>query len=198
MLRIRLWFKIILSLSLGLLASLYLAGCEPDVSLPANTQLYQVEGAQVCDYRYITPTPYDDCNYYNLSPGYYYNPASQLIFYRRYGGDIIEVERNIPSRGLLRPGGTVPMTQPVLTDAGGTPLTDNQGTVVRIPGANRNANAPSVTPIRSSASFEHPTLGTVTAGRTRTGGRGVTFGGRSAGGGSGGGTSYGGRSRGSG
>jgi hypothetical protein len=191
MLRVRLWFKMILYLSLGFLAALHLAGCvlfpldeeQPqEFSSDTDTQVYQVSGAQVCDYERFTTSIYDDCDYADLSPGYYYNPGSQIVFYRRYGGGMVEVERNLsPPRQGMQPGVAMPMSQSVVTDAGGQPLTDNRGGVVRIPGSNPNVRSPNVTPVRSSASFDHPTLGRVTSGRTASGGRGVTFGGRSGG-----------------
>jgi hypothetical protein len=191
MLRVRLWFKMILYLSLGFLATLYLAGCtlfpldeeQPqEFSSDTDTQVYQVSGAQVCDYERFTASVYDDCNYAGLSPGYYYNPGSQIVFYRRYGGGMVEVERNLPPSGpRMQPGVAMPMSQSVVTDVQGQPLADNRGGVVRIPGGNTNVRNPNVVPVRSSASFDHPTLGRVTSGRTTSGGRGVTFGGRSGG-----------------
>jgi hypothetical protein len=188
MLGVRFWFKIILFLSLGLLASLYLAGCNPYLvmpppAIPANTQLYQVDGAQVCDDMARTPQWEDDCNNRNQRTGYYYSPSRRVIFYRQSGGNTLDLERNIPAPIQLQPGSTIPMPRGVITNAAGVPMMDDRGGAVRVPRANLSANpsAVSTQPIRSSASFDHPNLGRVTSGKTRTGGRGVTFGGRSMG-----------------
>lgn len=175
-LTVKFYFRLISGASLGLLVSLYLAGCQS--SLPSNTQLYQVNGAQVCDHLRQTYTALDDCDYSGQSTGYYYNPGSRTVYYRSNGGDNIVVERN--KAAGLKPGGTVPLSQPVLTDANGMPLMQD-GTVVKGAPGSTQPGTVKTTPVRSTASFNHPSLGKVVAGKTTVASRGMSFSGRSSG-----------------
>jgi hypothetical protein len=176
-LTVKFYFRLISGASLGLLVSLYLAGCQS--SLPSNTQLYQVNGAQVCDHARQTYTYTDDCNYSGQSTGYYYSPGSRMVYYRNNGGENIVVERNRVASGL-KPGGTVPLSQPVLTDAGGKPLMQDGSVVKGAPGSTQTGTV-KTTPVRSTASFNHPALGSVVAGKTTAASRGMSFSSRSSG-----------------
>lgn len=176
MFKFKVFLRLVVHASLGLVAALYIAGCQSTV--PSNTQLYEVNGAQTCDHANITPSQSDDCNNSSGAVGYYYNPGSRTVFYRSNSGNSILIERNQPVPGSTRPGTAVPLQASVLTDASGSPLL-RDGTVVRgVP-----STVPSrvtTTPVRSTASFNHPSLGRVNAGKTTSVGRGMSFGGRGA------------------
>jgi hypothetical protein len=174
------YFRLISSASLGLLVSLYLASCSGSSSNVQryDTQLYQVNGAVVCDHLRQTYTYLDDCDYSGQAAGYYYNSGSSSIYYRSNSGEKIVVERNKAASGL-KPGGTVSMSQPVLTDAGGTPLM-RDGSVIKGTPSSTQTGPIKTTPVRSTASFSHPSLGKVVAGKTTSVSRGMSFGGRSS------------------
>jgi hypothetical protein len=181
-LTVKFYFRLISCASLGLLVSLYLAGCQsgPSSNAPLyDTQLYQVNGARVCDHLRQTYTYTDDCDYLGLSTGYYYSPGSSTVFYRSNSGEKILVERNKVAAGL-KPGGTVPLSQPVFTDAGGMPLMKD-GNVVKGAASSTKPGTIKITPVRSTASFSHPSLGKVVSGKTTSVGRGMSFSSRSSG-----------------
>lgn len=168
--------KVIVYSSLGVLASLYLTSCQSATLSPStqSQQFYEVNGAKVCDYQQITPTIQDDCN---QGTGYYYNPGTSMIFYRSTAGKTVIVQRNVP-RSSIKVGGTLPLTQPVITNRSGIPVLSDTGTVVRSP--SRSAPSITTTPVRSTASFEAPGVRS-TAGKA-TGGtsRGLSIGGSSS------------------
>lgn len=175
-------FKFLIYGSLGLIAVLYISGCQ--VSLPKNTQVYEVNGAQVCDAQQQTPNIQDNCDNYTGSAGYYYNPGSSTIFYRSGTGKPIVVERNVP-RHRVQAGGTVPLTAPVITNQSGAPLM-NGNSVITSPSKSTSTTI-NTTPVRSTASFDAPGVGRVTAGKTNSASRGLSFGRSSSGRGSSGG-----------
>jgi outer membrane murein-binding lipoprotein Lpp len=181
--------KLILFLSLGILASCYISGCSellkdtPSVSpqISANTQTYEVNGARVCDDRNQTPTERDNCDYDAAPSGYYYGPGQQNLFYRGNGETLI-LERNKSYSVPLRPGMGVSMRSPVITNNVGAPLLNQDSTPTRInPSKATTRSAPiTASPVRSSASFDHPSLGRVTAGKTTSLSRGMSFGAHSS------------------
>jgi hypothetical protein len=174
------YFKFLIYGSLGLITSLYITGCQP--SLPPSTQMYEVNGAQVCDAYQQTPTLQDDCNNSSGTAGYYYNPGSSSVFYRT-GGKSIVVERNVPRPSGAAVGASVPLSKPVITNGSGVPLMDNNGSIVRAP--SRSNPSINTVPVRSTASFDAPGV-RVNAGKTSGASRGMSFGSSSSGRGSGG------------
>ena len=178
--------KLISALSLGFLAACYISGCSEILSettpeISANTQTYEVNGARVCDDQNQTPTQQDNCDYQVAPTGYYYGAGQQNLFYRG-NDDVIILERNKVYSVPLRPGMGVSMRSPIITDSVGAPLLNQDSTPTRI---NRNQSttksAPiTASPVRSSASFDHPSLGRVTAGKTTSLSRGMSFGAHSS------------------
>ncbi|MBD3886050.1 hypothetical protein IFO70_30580 [Phormidium tenue FACHB-886] len=173
---IRQYLKFLIYGSLGLITALYISGCQ--ASLPRDTQVYEVNGAQVCDVQQKTPSIRDDCNNNNGSAGYYYNPSSSTIFYRNGTGEPIIVERNV-SRYRANAGGTVPLTAPVITDQAGAPLM--RGNSVITSPSRSTSTTINTTPVRSTASFDAPGVGRVNAGKTTSASRGLSFGRSSSG-----------------
>ncbi|MBD1851463.1 phage tailspike protein [Leptolyngbya sp. FACHB-711] len=157
--------------SLGLITALYLSGCE--ASIPKDTQVYEVNGAKVCDYQQRTPAFQDDCNNNNGSSGYYYNPGSSTIFYRSGTGDPVVVERNVP-RYQTNTGGTVPLKAPVITNQSGSPLMNGDSVITST--SRSTSTTINTTPVRSTASFDAPGVGRVNAGKTTSASRGLSFG----------------------
>ncbi|WP_088889003.1 hypothetical protein [Leptolyngbya ohadii] len=157
--------------SLGLLTALYISGCEP--SLPKNTQVYEINGAQVCDAQRQTPDLRDDCDNHTGAAGYYYNPGNSTVFYRAGSGKSIIVERNVPRSPGATVGGSVPLSKSIITNQSGTPLMDNNGSIVRSP--SRSSPSINTAPVRSTASFDAPGV-RVNAGKTSGASRGMSFG----------------------
>jgi hypothetical protein len=170
------YLKFLVYGSLGLIAALYISGCQ--ASLPRDTQVYEVNGAQVCDVGHRTPTLQDDCDNNNGAAGYYYNPGRSTIFYRSGTGEPIVVERNVP-RYQTSTGGTVPLQAPVITNQSGVPLM-NGDSVVRSTSRSTSTTV-NTTPVRSTASFDAPGVGRVNAGKTTSASRGLSFGHSSSG-----------------
>lgn len=160
--------------SLGIASSLYITGCGGP-SIPKDTQIYEVNGAKVCDHRKATPDTRDDCNNTRGgSSGYFYNPSNSHVFYRGGGEDIIVDRNHTPSNSRsLYPGGTVPLKSSIITNQSGTPLMDGSSVVTS---TSRSSTSINTTPVRSTASFNSPSLGKVSAGRTTSVGRGMSFG----------------------
>jgi hypothetical protein len=176
MFKLKVFLRLVVHASLGLVAALYIAGCQP--SVPSNTQLYEVNGAQTCDHANITSSTNDDCNNSRGAVGYYYNPGSRTVFYRSNSGSSVLIEQNAPAANT-RPGSTVPLQAAVVTDVSGSPLMSN-GAVVKGTPSTAPGRTVTTAPVRSTASFNHPSLGRVTAGKTTSVGRGMSFGGRGA------------------
>jgi hypothetical protein len=162
--------------SLGIVASISMAGCGS--SLPRDTQVYEVNGAKVCDDTRATPDRRDDCDSSTGASGYYYSRGSGTVFYRSGSGERIVVDRNSPGSKTLKPGSTVPLNTPVLTNESGVPLMNGDSAVTR---STTKTGPITTTPVRSTASFDHPTLGYVNAGRTTSTNRGMSFGRSSSG-----------------
>lgn len=189
MLKIKFFLRLLVYGSLGIVASISMSGCGS--SLPRNTQVYEVNGAKVCDDVRATPDRRDDCDSNTSSSGYYYSRSAGTVFYRSGSGERIVVDRNSPGSTALKPGSTVPLKAPVLTNESGVPLMDGNSVVTRSSAntgsglkSNVGTDPITTTPVRSTASFDHPALGRVSAGRTTSTNRGMSFGRSSSGSGS--------------
>ncbi|MGG6263249.1 hypothetical protein [Leptolyngbya sp. AN10] len=170
MFKVKFLFKLLIYSSLGIFVSLYIGGC--GASVPKDTQLYEVNGAKVCDHLQATPDRSDDCDNPKANAGIYFNPGSNSTFYRSPSGENIVVDRDVSAPGT-RVGSTMPLRSPVITNASGTPLM-NGDALVRSP--SRTNPSINTAPIRSTASFDAPGLGKVAAGKTVTANRGLSFG----------------------
>jgi hypothetical protein len=158
--------------SICLLSSCAAIDEENPATLDANTQLYQVNSANSCDFSKQTPAIEDDCDYVNQTPGYYYHGGGGYTFYRMPSGENMRIERQGYSGVQI--GQSVRLTNPVITNENGIPLTSEKGFPVKAPRS--SAEALTKGPVRSSSNFSHPSVGKISGGRTTSASsRGMSF-----------------------
>jgi hypothetical protein len=161
------------------LIALYVISCSEvssESALDAGSDLYEVNGAITCDANNSTPNLVDDCN--GSSIGYFYHPNTYYTFYRHSDGSISNIGRQRFFNHAT--GQPVRLNKTVITTREGAPLIgENNRIITRSHSTVESAGKTNTTPVRSTASFTHPSIGRVSAGKTTSVSRGVSFGGRS-------------------
>lgn len=169
----------IMLFSLVPLITMYLISCSNGVeesALLEDTNLHEVNGAVVCDYENSTPTVTDDCN--GSSEGYFYHPSTYYTFYRYSDGTTANIARQ--RFFSYSTGQPVRLNNSIITTQEGIPLIGkNNRVITRTQVTSEKTGRINTSPVRSTANFNHPSLGKISGGKTTSVSRGVSFGSRS-------------------